>query len=186
MRCCGSQPVRHLGIDNVDEGTNGSRTCPDRFEELPFALETMVDRILPTTDTPGALDVGVPDFIEFVLSEGASAEEGQRVEDGLADLERRAQEAHGVGFTALGPDSADALLRAVELEEFASAPPGGGLPFGPALSKPFFATIKEWTVVGFLTSERGATSLRTFSHMPGRFDGCAAFEPGQKPWMGSF
>ncbi len=149
-------------------------------------LERMVDRILPATETPGALDAEVPAFIDFVLAEGASEAHRQRIAEGLEALDARARERHGAPFTGLAAESADALLRETEGQEFASAPPGGGVPFGPAVEKPFFASIKEWTVVGFLTSELGATALRTHSHMPGRFDGCAAVEPGQRPWMGTF
>lgn len=161
------------------------RTETPVLETGPKAiLDRMVDRILPATETPGALETEVPAFIEFVLAEGSSAEHRQRIAQGLVDLDARAKEMHGVGFVELPDDAADALLGETEGQEFASAPPGAGISFGASAEKPFFASIKEWTVVGFLTSEQGASSLRSFSHMPGRFDGCAAVEPGQKPWMG--
>ncbi len=149
-------------------------------------LERMVDRILPATDTPGALDAEVPAFVDFVLAGGASEAHRQRIAKGLEALDARARERHGAGFASLDGEAADALLKETEDQEFAAAPPGAGLPFGPPTEKPFFGSIKEWTVVGFMTSEVGATAMRTHSHVPGRFDGCAAVEPGQRPWMGNF
>lgn len=149
-------------------------------------LDPMVDRILPKTDTPGALDAGVPDFIEFVLAEGATPEVQSSVMKGLLALNERAQSLHGGDFSSLQPEQQDGVLRESELAEFASGPPGAAMPFGQAPAKPFFASIKEWTLVGFLTSEVGAHSFRHVTHMPGRFDACVAVEPGTKPYAGSF
>jgi hypothetical protein len=137
-------------------------------------LTAAVDRILPTTATPGGVEAGVPDFVEFVLVEGFENEGRQRFRDGLAQLDASAREQHGDGFAGLP-------------QELAASPPGG-LDFLSPLrdDKPFFATLKELSVVGFFTSKVGATQVFDFHAWPGRFDGCAAREPGVRPAFPSF
>jgi hypothetical protein len=146
-------------------------------------LTAAVDRILPATSTPGAVEAGVPDFVEFVLVEGFEADGRQRFRDGLAQLDASAREQHGTGFATLSPEAQGGLLAALEQQELAAAPPSGGLDFLGGLrdDKPFFATLKELSVVGFFTSEIGATQVFDFHAWPGHFDACAAREPGVRP-----
>src|SRR5215210_69503 len=46
-------------------------------------LAVAVERILPRTDTPGAIDVGVPAFIEVLYSSYLAADERLQLERGL-------------------------------------------------------------------------------------------------------
>ena len=114
------------------------------------------------------------------MVEGFRPEARLRFRDGLARLDASAREDHGTGFAALPPEARDGLLAALEQQELAGASPPdlfGGL----RDDKPFFATLKELTVVGFFTSEIGATQVFDLEVWPGRFDGCAAREPGVRP-----
>ncbi len=168
----------------------GRRTDEPLTTATPFlarseraTLEAAVDRILPATATPGALDAGVPDFVEFVLVEGFDDAGRQRFRDGLAGLDASARAQHGGAFAALAPEARDGLLAGVEQRELAASAAAGGLDLFGGLrdDKPFFATLKELTVVGFFTSEIGATQVFDWGAWPGRFDGCAEREPGARP-----
>jgi hypothetical protein len=161
-------------------------TSPLLGSDERATLDAAVDRILPATATPGALEAGVPDFVEFVLAEGMGDAGRQRFRDGLARLDADARGAHGAAFAALPPEARDGLLTAVEqreMQERAAAAPGAAPELFSGLrdDKPFFATLKELTVVGFFTSEIGATQVFDLNVWPGRFDGCAAREPGVRP-----
>lgn len=147
-------------------------------------LEALTERILPRTATPGALDAGVPDFVEFVLAEGYGAEARQAYRGSLRALDASARSRHQLSFDALAGAEQDAMLNALELHEFAAA--GGALALFAGLSdtKPFFAASKELTVVGYYTSEVGIAAERTYSHFPGVFDGAVEWRPGRKPWAG--
>jgi len=147
-------------------------------------LEAAADRILPETDTPGALSAGVPDFIELMLAEAVEPEQRASFTADLEALDVLAHADFGKGFAALPGDAQDGLLSALETEEFAQQPAANGMPLAPQSTKPFFAQLKEWTVVGYYTSEVGVEATRTFSHIPGRFDGNVPFAAGQKPWIG--
>ena len=147
-------------------------------------LEAVVDRILPTTSTPGALEAGVPDFVEFVLAEGCTDEERSRFRAGLAQLERSARSEAGGSFTALSGEAQDALLRALEQGEMASLTPSSPLNRALGTSKPFFAFTKELTLLGFFTSVLAAKEVVSFEVWPARFDGCIPFQPGQRAPIG--
>lgn len=102
-------------------------------------VEAAMARIIPSDDTPGALEAGCIDFIDRYLSgidfifakpdgsgfevlEGKAAESWrQRIEilrakynQGIADLDTRAQSAFSANFVALTPEQQDSILRAVD------------------------------------------------------------------------
>jgi gluconate 2-dehydrogenase gamma chain len=51
-----------------------------------------------------------------------------------------------------------------------------------APSRPFFRTLKELTLVGYYTSEAGATVELRHEAVPGRFEGCIPFETVGRTW----
>jgi hypothetical protein len=42
--------------------------------------------------------------------------------------------------------------------------------------------MKELTLLGYFTSEVGATSALDYVPVPGRYEGCTTLEPNQKAW----
>lgn len=46
----------------------------------------------------------------------------------------------------------------------------------------FFQLIRELTLLGYFTSEAGATKALAYVQVPGRYDGCVDMKPGQKAW----
>lgn len=52
----------------------------------------------------------------------------------------------------------------------------------PKMEPRFFAIIRDLTLLGYFTSEVGATQAYAFVEIPGRYDGCVDLKPGQKVW----
>jgi len=44
----------------------------------------------------------------------------------------------------------------------------------------FFALIRDLTLLGYFTSEIGATQALEYIAIPGRYDGCVDLKPGQR------
>lgn len=133
----------------------------------PAQLElvaTMAEHILPATDTPGARAAGVHRFIDRMMAEYYSAADRQRFIAGLADVDDRAKRAHGLAFLKCTPAQQRSVLGDIDREAFT----------GPrARQQPhFFRTMKELTVVGYYTSQIGATKELRHVAVPGRFNGC--------------
>jgi len=135
----------------------------------------LVDRILPTTDTPGARDVGVPAFIDLLLAQWAEPDDRTRFLEGLGALDAEANAAHGTGFRNTSADYQAATLERLD-REAASARADDVNPL------PFFATLKEWTLVGYYTSEVGATQELQWLAIPGRYDADAPLNEVGRTW----
>jgi hypothetical protein len=52
----------------------------------------------------------------------------------------------------------------------------------PKTEPRFFAIIRDLTLLGYFTSEIGATQAYSFVEIPGRYDGCVDMKPGQRVW----
>jgi hypothetical protein len=78
-------------------------------------LAALVDQILPPTDTPGAAEAGVPQFVDLMLSEWYAPDERDRFLAGLADVDA---EAEGGSFVALDPEAQMAYVADLDAREF--------------------------------------------------------------------
>ena len=117
----------------------------------PAQLEcvaTAADHIVPETDTPGARAAGVHHFIDTLLTDHYPATERDRFVAGLTRLDERARSAKGSAFAECAPDQRVAWL--TELDTRAYGPDAGDDGW-------FFRRLKELTLVGYYTSEIGAS-----------------------------
>lgn len=124
----------------------------------------LVDRIIPETDTPGAVAAKVHEFTDLVLTEFAEDAERLSFLQGLADLDARALAAHGTPFHECVAEAQLALLYALQ-REASEAPPGDG-------PEPFIRQAKSLTLWGYYTSEIGMTAEAGFELIPGTLPGC--------------
>lgn len=130
-------------------------------------VATIAEHILPETDTPGARAVGAHRFIDVMLAESFRGDERRRFLDGLAEVNARARRGFGRAFPQCTAGEQRALLE--ELDRAAS--PGS-----------FFRTMKELTLVGYYTSEIGATRELRHESVPGRFEGCVPMSRIGRTW----
>jgi hypothetical protein len=144
------------------EDTWSPRVLTPEQAELVAAI---AEHILPETDTPGARAVGVHRFIDAMLGESFGPDERQPILDGLAALDAAA-------FLRSSPR--EQLARLEQLDRQAFAQPG---------SHPhFFRTLKELVVLGYYTSEIGATRELRHAPIPGRFEGCVPLADVGRTW----
>ncbi len=162
---------------------SGCRAGPAPAAWTPQALTTgqvdllgnLVDLIIPPTDTPGAKDAGVPVFIDKLLRDWVESEDRVRFQAGLAAVHEEMQETHGVAFHEATPEQQNALLTRLDREAIQAREEGGG-------TLPFFATLKEWTLVGYYTSEIGAGRELQWLAAPGRYDADLPLEEVGPTW----
>jgi glucoside 3-dehydrogenase (cytochrome c) hitch-hiker subunit len=146
------------------EGAWAPRALTRAQAELVAAI---AEHILPETDTPGARAAGVHRFIDALVAESYPPLERQRFLEGLADVDARAAQGSGRPFLQCAAQDQRALLEALDRD-------------GPAV--PFFRTLKELTLVGYYTSEIGATRELHHSPVPGRYDGCVPLAQVGRTW----
>ena len=141
------------------------QTLTTSHDEL---VATVAELIIPTTDTPAARP-GVPTFIDQMLTRIYTDEERDRFLAGLADLDARAQAGGSPTFLESTPDAQTTMLQDVEAEARAARA-------SDAEEMPFFSMMKELTLVGYYTSEIGATQELKYVHAAGSYDGDVPFD----------
>lgn len=129
-------------------------------------LAALTELIIPTTDTPGARAARVDAFIDALLTDIFSDEERKEFAAGLADVDARARDHAGATFLEGAPSQQVTVLQALA-GEVGTAADG---------QRPFFAWLKELTVVGYYTSEIGASQELLYVHVAGRYDGDVPYE----------
>lgn len=143
------------------------------------AIAAIADHVIPATDTPGALDAGVPRFVEAMVGGWFDERERQSFVAGLAETQRRA----GGDFAALAPAAQLQLLETLEDE----AGDAAWFTIGSTLERvwdgtaPFVCQLKELCVLGFMLSEAGGTRFLRENPM-GRFDGDVPLGPDDPAW----
>jgi hypothetical protein len=138
---------------------------------VPFAtVSAIADRILPPTDTPGAVDVGVPDFIDRLYADFMAPAERQMFTSGLEAVDAAATASHRLPFRSLPAAQQDEVLRAMAKAE--EAQPQG-----------FFRMFRSATILGYFTSERVGRTVLNYDPVPGRYDACVPIDQiGNRNW----
>lgn len=131
-------------------------------------ISAMADQIIPKTDTPGALDVGVPVFIDKMLSGYYPQRERDVIRAGLKAIDDDAHKLRGVTFAKLTSDEQVELMKRYDREQFDYTRANAATPNAPPHP---FRLVKELTILGFCTSEAGATKLMYYNQTPGPYRG---------------
>ena len=150
-------------------------------------LAAMCEVIIPRSETPGAIDGGVPRFIVLMVRDWLTVGERSIFQTGLSALQTRVAAEFGASFDQLAPEEQLAELEA--LEEMASDSPW--YEFGNVQREfigeaPFICQVKELTTWGFFTSEVGATQVLRYEPMPMYFDGEVPLSPDESSTVGHF
>ena len=144
---------------------------PAFLSEDQGALVTeVVDIIIPRTDTPGAKDAGIPEFIDKLLKDVYDKEGQERYINGLNAFEKASNDQFGKGFMKLDAPQRLQLVtkfhtEAVERERADTEP-------NRAARRPFILMTKEMTLLGFFTSQVGASQVLQYVPVPGAWKAC--------------
>lgn len=144
-------------------------------------LAVLADTIIPPTDSPGARSAGAQDFMLVLLKDCTERRTLNKFISGLKDLESYCQSQHQRSFAGCAEADRIAILKHFEERD---------RPFSRLwakandryLGKPFFATLKEYTVIAYCTSEQGATHALRYEAVPVHYNGCLPWSPGQPAW----
>jgi gluconate 2-dehydrogenase gamma chain len=139
-------------------------------KEQGALVADVAEIMIPRTDTPGAKDAGVPAFIDLILKDAYEEEDRQRYVSGLKAFDDAARTAHGKGFVELPKAQQAELVR--KFHDEAVALELADEKRQAYQRRPFVLMTKELTLLGFFTSEPGATQVQQYAAVPGAFKGC--------------
>jgi hypothetical protein len=164
-------------------------------------LPELADIIIPTTKTPGAKAAGVGPFISMMIKDCYPDEAQKAFVKGLDDLEDRSKKEFSNSFVSISVKQREQLLSKLRDEAIAQQKEekdkfteeqakdnkdkkesvGSLASAKKPDSKPnFFAIARDLTLLGYFTSEIGATQAYEYIAIPGRYDGCVDLKPGQR------
>lgn len=170
---------------------NGCKASP----ELPFkpsflsgdqaqVVVALCEVIIPRTDTPGAVEAGVPQFIDDMLHAVYTANEKERVVKGLAAFDEESKATFGDGFASAKKEDQIALVKKHHdaLAGNSGDSSAGWWRASGGGDKPFIVEMKELILLGFFTSQPGATEVLQYNQSPGPYRGCVPLSEVGKTW----
>lgn len=121
-------------------------------------MTALCERIIPKTDTPGAIEAGVPAYIEKLLADWADVDDRDPIISGLAEVDTFSMQRYKVPGSKATAAQQDALLTMAMNGEFSRG-------------KQFFEAFRQLVIVGYYTSEIGITQEREYLPVPGEYNG---------------
>jgi hypothetical protein len=141
-------------------------------------LDEIGETIIPTTNVPGAKATQIGAFIAMMVNDCYPPAEQTLFRDGLKKVADTYRTRFGSTFVAGTPANRTTLLDEFDREQRAYTQ-------SKTTEQPphFFRVMKELTILGYFSSEIGATQALRFIEVPGRFDGAAPYKKGDRAWF---
>lgn len=152
-------------------------------EEADF-LSAYVDTLLPRTETPGGLDVGVDVFIDKVFALTiADPAAPSPMRDGIRDFEASAKTDYGRPFAQLAAEEREGLFAAAEELSPRYNPQVWGTTVGEEPPIDFYRSLKAMALWAYLSSEPIGREVLNYDPVPGGYDGDISLESvGGRAW----
>lgn len=152
-------------------------------------ITEIADIIIPTTKTPGAKAAGVGPWIAMMLKDCYPKEAQDAFVKGLKDLDDHAKKEFGSGFLKISLKEREELVGKLREEAIVTQKAEREQAAKDKTPKEeikpipnFFAISRDLTLLGYFTSEVGATQAYEYVEIPGRYDGDVPLKPGQRVW----
>jgi len=165
-------------------------------------LDEIAETIIPKTDTPGAKAAKVGRFMEVMVRDCYTSAQQAAFFDGLKNFPSLCLAQYQKSFFSMNAKQRYELL--VSLEKEAKSFNAGQSELDKErrhaletenkdnnfalqkeyenLPKHFYTMVKQLTLLGFFTSETGATKTLRYIAVPGRYDGNVPYIKGQRAW----
>lgn len=134
-------------------------------------LRALARTIMPATDTPGAVEAGVPETIQELASIWGDNAYRRYWRQGLADLGDR-----------LSGDAGVVYADRAEAEQVAALSQLDAQVFDGDLDLPFYRDLKSTVLQAYYMSEPGATQELAYEPVPGEWIACAPLSDYPKTW----
>ncbi len=160
----------------------GCNTTPEKgfvfFDQRTIDLLNEIgETILPQTATPGAKEAKVGEFMDIMVKDCYTKDDQRIFSEGLKTLDQKCKELKGKEFLNCTSEERTNFL--AELDNEQKAYMEAKKPEEPSH---YFRMIKELTLLGFFTSEVGATRALRYIETPGSYDGDVPYKKGDRAW----
>lgn len=128
----------------------------------------IAEQVIPRTDTPGADDAAVAEFIDLLFEEYFDEVDRNRYEGELKAFMEGCMSAFGKPFAELDPEQQRAYLERMDQAKEGS----------------FLRSIKPIILWAYFTSEPGMKAMN-YLPVPGRFQGCITIDDQERILVGN-
>jgi hypothetical protein len=156
-------------------------------EDIAY-LDEIADTILPTTaSSPGAKAAGVGTFMTVMVKDCYDKREQKIFIEGMNKLQDACTKKYDKNFMESTPEQRHDLLVELDKEQRdhtkqAAEKDKNRGDKEEEEPKHYFRLMKELTLLGYFTSEIGATKALRYVEAPGRYEGCVPYKKGDKAW----
>ena len=162
---------------------SGCKASEKKIAGLPLTkediayLDEIAETIIPATDTPGAKAAKVGEFMNTMVTDCYDEKDQKIFLEGMTKVNEACNKAHGHDFMTASPEHRKELLTAIDKEakDYQKNKKNGD-------PNHYFSLIKQLTLLGFFTSETGATKTLRYIAVPGKYEGCIPYKKGDKAW----
>lgn len=157
-------------------------------------LDDLTEIIIPKTTTAGAKEAGVGEFIQTMLRDCYSEAQQKSFVQGIEKAASLAKEKN-VDMSGGDTNAKASILTEMKAlsdqevkkgeEKAKQIDAESGLEkkaVGEKPVVPFYKLLKELTLFGYFTSEKGAKENLEYVPIPGKFEGCISITPDQKAY----
>lgn len=144
-------------------------------------IAELAETIIPRTDTPGAKDAKVEDYILKMITENTDAKTQKSFLAGLSSLEHYTNDSYHKGFAQCSDIQKAEVLKHFENKGNYSVNILNKVSkklLGPS----FFHKLRDLTVEGYCTSYAGATKGMAYDLIPVTFEACIPLKKDQLAW----
>jgi hypothetical protein len=153
----------------------------DRIEDLDFSdkdlayMDEIGEAIIPATDVPGAKAAGIGGFMAMMVQDTYDREQQETFIRGLNDVRARFKDENDKAFMDASVGERTAFLNKLKKEANEGFHEGEDIP-------KYIGMFQDLTLLGYFTSEIGATQALRFVETPGRYDPCIEYKKGDRAW----
>jgi hypothetical protein len=154
-------------------------------EEAFKNVSALIDVMLPATATPGAKELGVPQFVDLVLQTYSEDKTRQKIQSGLTSWTGAIAQQQGKPYHELAPAEQLRLLNELD----ATARTQDEKLAGPELSAdekedlaPWWFMLKDLVIGGYFSTQKMGTEVLAYDPVPGVYEGCIPLASGQANW----
>lgn len=150
-------------------------------EDQALVVSELAETILPKTGTPGAKDLNVDIFVDLMCKKNLGPEDQQHVMKGYEQFTSVCDALHGKSFVDMDSSERAKVIERMEQDSNRFNPSIWGSPLGKQEPLDFYRRIKQFTLIGYYTSEDIGRNVLKFDPIPGAFNACIPYT-GDNAW----
>lgn len=174
----GGAAATYYGTEYLELTDNPDFNFLDHHKEL---IGDLVETIIPATDTPGAKEAMVHEFVIHMIKHERDVKIQNNFINGIKDVKQYAVSEYKLPFEKLSKEQKITVVRYFQKEGENFTGKFGKFK-NKVFGKSFFLILKEYTCIGYCTSMLGVTKSLAYQAIPSKYLAITNYSSGQKSW----